>query len=144
MTQGAADILQTIQDKNVIVFDGECVLCSRFFNFVLKRDNDKAFHFLTAQSEAGEALYAHFGLKAEDYDTNLVLIEGRLYERLAGFFQVMKIIGWPWRALTVGSVLPSTLLDWLYYGIARNRYALFGKRETCLVPTPDIRERFLG
>ncbi len=144
MAQDAGEIISEIQDKNVIVFDGECVLCSGFFNFVLKRDKAKAFHFITAQSSLGEALYEHYDLKAGDYDTNLVLIEGQLFERLHGFFEVMKIIGWPWRGLNMFSVFPAPLLDWCYYRIARNRYTLFGRRATCLVPTPDLKERFLG
>ena len=73
-------VLDAIKDKNVIVFDGECVLCSGFFRFVLKRDMQRQFHFMIAQSEAGEALYRHFDLKPNDYDTNLVLIEGKLFE----------------------------------------------------------------
>ena len=137
------ELLKEIKDKNLIVFDGECVLCSGFFRFVIKHDLEKRFVFAVAQSELGEALYRHYDLKAEDYDTNLVILEGVLHERLHAFFEVMKILGWPYKAIVVCKLLPNWLLDWLYYRIARNRYRLFGKREECLVPGPDLRERFI-
>ena len=136
-------VLEKIADKNVIVFDGECVLCSAFFRFVVDRDQRKQFHFVFAQSELGEALYNHYRLKTEDYDTNLVIIKGILHERLHGVFEVMKLIGFPWRAFVMLRVLPNWLLDWAYYRIARNRYRLFGRRETCLVPDASLKERFI-
>lgn len=143
MTATAEKALERIKDKNVIVFDGECVLCSGFFNFVLKNDREETFHFLTAQSDLGERLYAYYGLKEIDYDTNLVILNGELFERLHGFLEVTKLLGWPWRALNVFSVLPDMLLDWTYYKIARNRYRLFGRRETCLVPDAKLKARFI-
>jgi len=143
MARTAAEILDLIKEKNVIVFDDECVLCSGFFHFVLKHDREEVFHFMTAQSPAGEALFQHFSLKAEDYDTNLVLIEGQLFERLNAFFAVLRILGWPWKGLALFQLLPDVFLDWPYYRIARNRYHLFGRREACLIPAPDIKERFI-
>lgn len=137
------NIMDAIADKNIIVFDGECVLCSGFFKFVVKHDRSQQFQFVIAQSDFGEALYAHYGLKAEDCDTNLVIIEGRLYERLHGFFEVMKILDFPWKIITTFSVLPNSLLDWAYYKIARNRYRLFGRRDTCLVPDQSLKARFV-
>jgi len=135
--------LAEFSDKNIIVFDGECVLCSAFFKFVLKHDQENQFHFATAQSEFGEALYEYFGLKGDDYDTNLVLVEGQLFERMHAFFKVMDVVGYPWKGLTVFSVLPNRFLDWAYYRIARNRYALFGRRDTCLVPDASVKARFI-
>jgi len=143
MTASSTNIVETIEDKNVIVFDGVCVLCSCFFSFVLRRDRQKQFSFLTAQSERGEALYAHYNLKTEDYDTNLVIIQGELYERLHGFFKVMQLLGMPWRMLSIFRFLPDPFLDWAYYRIARNRYKLFGKRDSCLVPDENLRARFI-
>ena len=133
-----------LEGKNLIVFDGECVLCSRFFAFVLRADKQNRFSFATAQSQFGEALYHHYGLKAQDYDTNLVILDGVLFERLHGFFECMKILGWPYKALAAFGALPDRFLDWAYYRIARNRYKLFGKRETCLVPDKDISDRFVN
>lgn len=136
--------IDRLKNKNLIVFDGECVLCSGFFKFVVKADTQEQFHFSIAQSDFGEALYAHYGLKPDDYDTNLVFINGKLYERLHAFFAVMKRLGWPYKAATILDVLPDRFLDWFYYKIARNRYGWFGRRETCMVPSQALKERFIN
>lgn len=144
MLEREISAMELIKEKNVIVFDGECVLCNGFFQFVLKHDKNNEFCFMTAQSPGGEALYQHYGLKQDDYDTNLVFIGGELYQRMHGVFEILKRFGMPWRMLTVFGVLPNFLLDWGYYKIARNRYRLFGRRETCFVPDAETEARFIG
>jgi predicted DCC family thiol-disulfide oxidoreductase YuxK len=128
---------------NLIVFDGVCVLCNGFVQFVLRHDRRKGFMFLAAQSVKGEALYAQLGLKHGDYDTNLVFIGGKLFEKLDAFLAVMRQLGWPWRVVYPLKYLPLSLKNWLYDRIARNRYRLFGRYETCIVPDAGIRSRFL-
>ncbi len=127
----------------LIVFDGDCVLCTGFFHFVLRHDQAQIFRFLTAQSARGEALYAEYGLKSKDYDTNIVILNGRLYTKCRAFLAVMYTLSWPWRALTLLRLIPRPLADWGYDRIARNRFALFGRRDTCMIPTPDLKARFL-
>lgn len=129
--------------RDVIVFDGACALCSGFMRFVVARDRQGHFHFATAQSALGEALYAALDARHGDYDTNLVLCDGRLHEKLDGFAEVMRRLGWPWRALVVLGLLPAGLKSWLYDRIARNRFALFARRDSCLVPDAGLRARFL-
>lgn len=136
--------IEQLQNQNLIVFDGECVLCSSFFNFIVRADTQEQFNFAIAQSDFGERLYAYYDLKAEDYDTNLIFINGKLYERLAGFFTAMRLLGWPYNALAVFGLLPDKFLDWAYYKIARNRYQWFGRRDVCLIPSPELRGRFIN
>jgi predicted DCC family thiol-disulfide oxidoreductase YuxK len=140
----ASETFPELRGRKVIVFDGVCVLCSGFFQFVVKRDRGEAFHFVLAQSPLGEALYAHFGLKSADYTTNLVLIDGRLYTDLDTLPAVLNVIGGPWRLVNAIRLLPQSLRRFLYDRIARNRYALFGRRDICLVPAPELKARFLG
>ena len=135
---------ERILDKNLIVFDGECVLCSGFFKLVVWADKHKKFQFCIAQSAFGEELYEHYGLKPDDYDTNLVFVDGNLYERFHAFVAAMKVLGWPYKVAAIFEILPNRLLDWFYYKIARNRYSIFGRRDTCLVPTPDVKARFIN
>jgi len=129
---------------DVIVFDGVCVLCSRFFKFVLKHDRDRRFHFVIAQSDLGEALYAHLGFKAADYDTNIIIVDGRIYTKLDAFAAAMRALGGVWRVAGIVRFLPRPVSDWLYNRVARNRYTVFGKTDACLVPTPDVQDRFLA
>ena len=137
------DVLAEIGSGDVIVFDGECVLCSGFLHFVLRHDRVRRFRFLVAQTPKGEALYARLGLKGDDYETNLVFADGHLHRELDAFAAVMARLGWPWRALSVARWIPEPLSGWLYRLVATNRYRLFGRRDACLVPGPDLRARFL-
>lgn len=129
---------------DVIVFDGVCVLCSGFLKFMLRHDRDRHFRFVIAQSTLGEALYAHLGLKGDDYSTNLIIVDGRIYTKLDAFVAAMTRLGGIWRVAGVLGWLPRALGDWLYDRIARNRYAVFGRTDACMVPDTDVKARFLG
>lgn len=139
-----ADRFPVLRGRNVIVFDGACVVCSAFFRFVLRHDRARAFRFVTAQSDLGEALYAHLGFKRGDDETNLVLIDGRLCEDLDAFAAVLRRLGRPWRAAAAAAWLPGPAKRLLYRRIARNRDAPFGRRAEGYLPTPDLKARFLG
>ena len=136
-------IQDRLAGKNVMVFDGVCVLCNGWVKFVLRFDKRQRFHFIIAQSDLGEALYDALGLKSDDYETFLVVTEGRIHTKLDGVFALLSVLGWPWKALSVGRILPRIVKDACYGLVARNRYSLFGKRDTCVMPTPDIKARFL-
>lgn len=128
----------------LIVFDGVCVLCSGFVRLVVRLDRQSRFRFATAQSPLGEALFRKHGLRTDSYETNLVLVDGLAFTKLDSFVAVMSELGWPWRAAKALLLLPRPLRDWLYERIARNRYALFGRKDSCGIPSAELRERFLG
>jgi len=130
-------------DKPVIVFDGHCVLCSRFAGFIIRHDPAKKLRLLPAQSELGEALYAHYGLKPDDYDTNLLIANGRLRVKADGSMAIMSYLGWPWKMINIGRLLPRPVTDGLYGIIAGNRIKWFGRRKVCFMPPLDAAERFL-
>ncbi|MGL4491086.1 MAG: thiol-disulfide oxidoreductase DCC family protein [Rhizobiaceae bacterium] len=129
--------------NNLIVFDGICVLCNGMVQFIIRRDKAARFHFMTAQSKTGEALYARMGKKDGDYETYFFIADGKVYEKFDAFLAVMARLGWPWRAFAVLKPLPLPLKNWLYDRVARNRYRLFGKRDACMVPEPNVKARFL-
>jgi predicted DCC family thiol-disulfide oxidoreductase YuxK len=131
-------------DKALVVFDGVCVLCSGFARFILKRDKTFAFRLATAQSPLGQTLYRHYGLDPEAFETNLVLIHGRPYAKLDTVAAVAERLGGGWRLLSVLRAIPRPIGDWLYDRVARNRYALFGRTEHCMLPPPEWRDRFIG
>ena len=142
LTDLPPDLRDRLQDRNVIVFDGECVLCSGFFRFMLARDTAGHFQFATAQSELGQALYVALGLPRVDFETNLVITGGEIHEKLDSFAAAMRVLGWPWRALSLCHWLPGLVKSPLYGLIARNRYRLFGRYDACLVPDAALRGRF--
>jgi len=130
-------------DKALVVFDGVCVLCSGFARFILKRDRDFAFRLATAQSPLGQALFRHYGLDTEAFETNLVLADGLPYGKLDTVAVVGERLAGPWRAFRLLRLLPRFFADWLYDCIARNRYALFGRTEPCMIAPPEWRDRFI-
>lgn len=129
---------------SLILFDGVCVLCSGFARFVAERDRSGRFRFVAAQSGLGQALLRHYDLNPADPETNLLITDGRAYAKLEAVAGVLHHLGWTWRLAANLIVLPpATLRDWLYDRVARNRYALFGRSETCAAPGPGWRARIL-
>lgn len=147
MTQTVSNLPSSLQERigqtDLIVFDGECVLCSGFFNFALRHDKVQRFRFATAQSTLGQDLYTALDLPTDDFETNLVIVDGGIFQRLDAFAAAMKALGWPWRLLAALRFLPKFLKDPSYHLIARNRYRIFGRTDTCMIPTPDLRDRFI-
>jgi predicted DCC family thiol-disulfide oxidoreductase YuxK len=137
------DILNIIKTQDLIVFDGTCMLCNGFMRFILRFDRKNHFKFLTAQSEMGQALYKHYGLNPTDFETFLVFIDDQLIESLDGILAIHTHLGWPWKIAGFAYILPRPAKNWLYNLVARNRYKIFGRRSDCMIPTPDIKARFL-
>ena len=131
-------------DKPIIVFDGKCVLCSRWARFVMRHDGDKRFRLLAAQTPLGAALYEHYGLDPVDYETNVLLEDGRAWLKSEGTIRMFERLGFPWSLMAVFRVVPRALRDRLYNVVARNRLNWFGRRELCFVPEPGDAERFIG
>lgn len=138
----AAANLSTL-DHPFIVFDGVCHLCTGFVRFVIRWDRGALFQFLPAQSPRGEKLYARLGLKSDDWNSNLLVLNGRVYTELDAFVEIARRFGGIWRAIPILYAMPRPLRDWLYNRLARNRYDWFGKRDTCYLPTPELASRFL-
>jgi predicted DCC family thiol-disulfide oxidoreductase YuxK len=131
-------------DRPILVFDGNCILCSTFVQFILRTDKDGRFRLMSAQSPLGTALYRHLGLDPVDYETNILLQDGRAWLKSEGSIRIFEQLGFPWSLLSIGRLLPRFVRDWLYEVIARNRLRWFGIRETCYSPDPSQADRFLG
>lgn len=127
----------------LILFDGVCVMCSGFVAFVIKRDPRARFRFVAAQTPLGQSLLSRLGLSTTDFESSILIEDGRAWFKSGAFFAILRHLPRPWPWLTVLRLLPLALTDRVYNLIADDRYRLFGKRETCLVPTPDIRRRFV-
>jgi predicted DCC family thiol-disulfide oxidoreductase YuxK len=129
-------------DDDVILYDGVCVFCSRWVRFVVARDVAARFRFTPIQSPYGARLAWAFGIDADDPDTNAVIHGGTAYFKSDAALTVLSNLpGWGWvRAL---SVVPKPLRDAVYSLLARNRYRIFGKYETCFVPDAALRARVI-
>jgi len=126
----------------VILFDGECALCSRWVSFVIRNDPESIFRFVSIQGSAGTDIATRLGIDPRDPETNAVTSDGYVHFKSDAALAVLsRLPGWSWTRQA--RIIPKPLRDWLYDRIARNRYALFGRNDTCLVPTPDIARRFV-
>jgi predicted DCC family thiol-disulfide oxidoreductase YuxK len=131
-------------DKPIIIFDGYCALCSGWAQFVLKHDPAGKYRLLAAQSKLGHALYIHYRLDPEDYETNILIENGVAYFKSEGSIRMGEGLGFPASMAKVFRILPLALRDPLYEFVARNRLKFFGKRETCFMPDKNYEDRFLA
>jgi len=129
----------------VVLFDGVCNLCSASVQFIIDRDPGSVFRFASLQSETGRQLLAELGCSAPEGDPESVLLieEGQLYSRSDAALRIARRLHGPARLAAVFRLLPHGLRDGAYRFVARNRYRWFGKAESCRLPTPDLRARFL-
>jgi len=139
----SAGPLEALDGHPLIVFDGMCVLCSANAQFVLKHDRRRRFRLTTAQGALGTALYRRFGLPTDEYETMLVVEQGRLLTQSNAAIAIARGLGWPWRAAAAARIVPRPVRDALYRLAARNRYRLFGRRETCWAPSAADADRIL-
>jgi predicted DCC family thiol-disulfide oxidoreductase YuxK len=127
----------------LVLFDGVCVLCSRWVRFIIARDQAGRYRFVSIQSPLGHMLAARFGIDADVPETNAVIRGGKAWFKSDSALQVLRDLpGLHWTRVL--RFLPRPLRNIIYDLVARNRYRLFGKSETCLVPTPELRNRFLS
>ena len=127
----------------IILFDGICNLCCRSVSFVIRHDPYQIFRFTTLQSEAGKKILTANGLEQKNLQTFILLQNGKVFTRSTAALLVAKQLTGPVKLLYTFIILPYFLRDPVYNLIAANRFRWFGKRSDCLVPTPDIQNRFL-
>jgi len=131
-------------ERPIIVFDGHCALCSAWARFVLRNDRKGRYRLLPAQTPLGYAIYVHYGLDPVDYETNLLIQDGRLYVKSEGTIRMFEGLGPPWSLLAVFRILPPPWRDALYGMMARNRIKWFGRRDVCFLGEAGWQDRFLA
>lgn len=125
-------------EDGTVLYDGVCVICSRFFRFVAARDPAARFRFTAVQDPLGQRLAAALGIDPVFPETNAVVVGGlALMKSDAGIAVLSRLPRWGWTRHF--RRIPKPVRDWLYDRLAQNRYRLFGRTETCLVPGPELR-----
>ncbi|MCC6967358.1 MAG: DUF393 domain-containing protein [Nitrospira sp.] len=126
----------------VIVFDGVCNWCNAWVDFTMARDGGR-FHFATLQSDKGQELLRLLGLPADEFETFLLLQQGRVFTKSTAALRVVRQFSGGWPLLSIFILVPRPLRDILYDYVARHRYRLMGKAHTCRVPSARERDRFV-
>ncbi len=131
-------------EQPILFFDGLCNLCNHFVQVVIKHDKKARFRFSSLQSATGQAVQEYILKEQGSLPDSLVLLyRGRIYIKSAAALKTASLLGGVYSLLTAGYILPRTLRDAIYDVVARYRYKWFGKRDKCMVPTPELRARFL-
>lgn len=127
----------------VILFDGYCNLCSGTVQFVLKHDRKAKFRFASLQSEYGKSVLQKHQLPTESFDTFVLVEDDKIHFKSTAALRVVKSLSGMWPLLYVFIIVPRFIRDAVYGFVARNRYKWFGKRDSCWLPKPEWKERFL-
>lgn len=128
---------------DVVVFDGECNLCAHSVSFVLRHERGRTLRFAPLQSSAGSRLMRERGMTPGDARTFVLIRGDATFIKSDAALRVLAYLAWPWRLLGVLAVIPRPIRDGGYDLVARNRHRWFGRPVACVVPTPEIRARFL-
>jgi len=128
---------------DIILFDGVCNLCNGFVQFVIKNDPAQRFRFAALQSDLAQSLLQGMPVPHRNIDSVVLIQNGRFYQQSTAALRVLRHLKGPWPLLYVAIILPKFLRDWLYALVAKNRYRWFGHRDSCMMPTPELKARFL-
>ncbi|GGG94125.1 thiol-disulfide oxidoreductase [Polaribacter pacificus] len=132
------------EGTQLILFDGVCNLCNSSVQYVLGKDTKQRFLFTSLQGETGQAILAHFKVDVAKMDSIILYTsDKKIFYKSTAALKIASRLGFPTNLLTPFLILPAGLRNIVYDYIARNRYAWYGKKEACYIPTPQLKARFL-
>ncbi|TLS35813.1 thiol-disulfide oxidoreductase DCC family protein [Pseudalkalibacillus caeni] len=127
---------------NIILFDGECNFCDKSVQFIIKRDKKAIYKFGSIQSDEGQEILKKY--RVPQGIDSLILVEGnKCYLKSSAALRICKNLQGAWKLLYGILIIPKPIRDIVYSFVAKNRYKWFGKKESCMLPSPEIRKRFL-
>ncbi|MBL0254670.1 MAG: thiol-disulfide oxidoreductase DCC family protein [Chitinophagaceae bacterium] len=132
-----------VSSSPIILFDGICNLCNRSIQFVIKHDKEKVYRFAAFQSKAGQKLLQQYNLPLKQYSSFLLIENNKAYSQSTAALKVAKNLSGLVKLAVVFNIVPAGIRNIVYNFVARNRYQWFGKKESCMVPTQDLKARFL-
>src|SRR5215213_2579952 len=127
----------------IILFDGVCNFCNSTVNFILRQDKKQVFQFAALQSDAGQKLLKEHQLPVQEFNSFLFIENNKTYLASTAALRLAQYLPWYWQWTQLFWLIPRFLRDSIYRLIANNRYKWFGKREACMIPSPNVRKRFL-
>jgi predicted DCC family thiol-disulfide oxidoreductase YuxK len=127
----------------IILFDGVCNLCNGFVQFVIRQDTARRFRFASLQSETARELLRDLPPRGQGIESVVLIEDGRYYQQSTAALRILRQLRGAWPLLYGFIFLPAFFRDWIYAWIAKNRYRWFGRRQACMLPTPELQSRFL-
>jgi len=121
-----------INNENILLFDGYCNLCSRLVNFIIKRDKKAKFLFVSLQSASGQSLLKKFGLPTDDFDSVVYIRSDKYFLKSSAILYILKELGGIWKFFFIFIIIPNFVRDFIYKIIAKTRYKIFGRHDSCI------------
>jgi predicted DCC family thiol-disulfide oxidoreductase YuxK len=131
------------ETHSIILFDGVCNLCNGAINFVIKRDTGNVFKFATLQEEPGPSLLKEHGINTVDTDSIILLEKGKAYTKSTAALRLARKLSGGWSLLYGFIIIPAFIRNSVYDYIAKNRYKWYGRKDSCMIPTPELKDKFL-
>lgn len=128
----------------IVLFDGVCNFCNGTVNFIIRHDSRNRFRFAALQSETGRKLLRQYDLSSPGIDSVVLIENGEAFTHSTAALRIAGRLDGMWRIFSIFQFVPRSIRDFFYRLFARNRYRLFGKKEVCMMPTPEIKARFLN
>jgi len=132
-----------MEDKYIILFDGVCNFCNNTINFVIDHDSKKCFQFASLQANFGRLFLLENKINTHDFDSIILIKNQKIFKKSEAIFEITKELTGFWKYIAIFRFLPKVFTDFCYDIFAKNRYQLFGKTDSCRLPTPELRDRFL-
>ena len=126
-----------------ILFDGVCNFCNASINFVIDRDSQKIFKFAALQSDVGQQILRENNFPQSEFDSIFLTDGNKIYQKSDAALEIAKRLDGAWKIFYFFKIVPRFIRDFVYDLVAKNRYKIFGKSESCRIPTPELKERFL-
>ena len=132
-----------MQEHPLILFNGICNFCKYWVNFAIRRDKKMKLKFTPLQGETAKKILPKFQISTTSLSSVVIVDMGRVWTQSSAAIRICKHLDGGWKLFYAFIIIPKFIRDFFYNIIARNRYRWFGKKEVCMVPTPELRERFL-
>lgn len=133
------------KDKKLILFDGVCNLCNSSVQYVIKHDKKNVFMFSALQSEAGQEIIKSFNIDTSKTDSILLYSpeNNSITSKSTAALKIASKLGFPRNIMSVFYIIPPFIRNWVYVYVAKNRYKWYGKKDACMIPTPELKNKFL-
>ncbi|MGV6846492.1 MAG: thiol-disulfide oxidoreductase DCC family protein [Lutibacter sp.] len=135
--------MDVFKNKSVVLFDGVCNLCNTSVNFIIKHDSQNYFLFASLQSDAAKEILLQFNLKNLDLKSILLIENNQIFDQSTAALRIAKKLNFAYNLLYVFIIVPKPLRNFIYGIIAKNRYKWFGKKESCMIPTKELKDKFI-
>ena len=129
--------------KKILLFDGVCNLCNSSVTYVIKRDKKDLFRFAALQEPAGQQLIEKYQIDTSKTDSIILIENDKAYTKSTAALKVARHLGGAYPLLYVFMIVPNFIRNWVYDFVARNRYKWYGKKDSCMIPTPELKSKFL-